>query len=98
MKLHDNSRFGRRFVVLASNANLLKSHRLIEDSGSLVGFSHLQKDLILRQIQQRFEQFPGDTQTPELRRYRQVQDLALALSQTAPDQKAGNHRSEERRV
>ena len=42
MKLHDNSRFGGGLVILLANVNLLKTHRLVEVAGGLIGLADFQ--------------------------------------------------------
>jgi hypothetical protein len=43
MKLHDNSRLGGGLIVFLPEANLLKSHRVIELQGNFVGGANLKK-------------------------------------------------------
>ena len=88
MKLHDNSRFEGVFVVPRAIANLLKSHRLIDVSGSVVGLPDLQEDCPGRLPQQACQQISPHTPTAKFRRHRQVQKLPLVFRHRAGNQEA----------
>ena len=92
MKLHDNSRFGRKVIVVLSSANFLKTQALIEVPGAMVRLSHFQKNTntwgCLKRFQQRLNEFTGGAAAAEGRTHRQVQEFAFIGRGLAGNNKA----------
>lgn len=86
MKLKNNTAFTWGLIILLPNANLLKSHRLIDVSSGPVGLPDLEKDRPGGLRQQCCQKVSPYALTAEFRRHRQVQKLPFVVRHLAANQ------------
>src|SRR5215472_606243 len=92
MKLHDNSRFGWRFVVTVPRCNCFKTNRFIELLGLSIRLPDLQKHGAMELFQGIAEQPPRQPAPPEFRGDGKVENFAL-LRRDEPDHQKPCNRS-----
>src|ERR1017187_7577402 len=90
MKLHDNSRFGGGLVVLRANVNLLKTHRLIEVAGGLVGLADFQVETGGGGAQEFLGGGSRETFPAEFGCHHQVEQFGFVGGHAARDQERGD--------
>src|SRR5437588_2405242 len=88
MKLHDNSVFLGRIIVLLTMTKRLKTERFVEISGGAIGFSHLQIHGSPESFANTVAQSAGDPLAAKIGRHSEAQNLALPLVQSAPQDKS----------
>src|SRR6516225_1632569 len=89
MKLHDNTRFRPRAVVLGTCDKLLKSQALVGLLRSFVRGSNLQENRAREIAQPPFDQGSGDTLASKLRGHSEVQDFGFARYECTRHNKPG---------
>src|ERR1039458_2127154 len=90
MKLHDNSRFGGGLVILRANVNLLKTHRLVEVAGGLIGLADFEVETVGGNAQEFLEEGPRETFPAEFGRPHQVEQLGFVGGDAARDEERGD--------
>src|ERR1035437_10170789 len=96
MKLHDNSRFGGRFVIFTPSANLLKSQGLVELSGYRIGLPNLQINSHLKVRNQGTDQIASHTSPAESGSHGEVEHLAFSFGNCTGNEESGDAALEDR--
>src|SRR5271157_1402057 len=90
MKLHDNSRFKGGLIVLRANVNLLKTHRLVEIAGGLIGLADFQVETGGGTGEESLEERSRDTFSAKFGRHHQIEQLGFIGGHAARDQESGD--------
>jgi hypothetical protein len=88
MKLKNNSAFRGGLIVLTTQGNLLKTHRLIEVSSRGIRLTHFEVYGLRSGRQNGMDEMPGDTAPAKLRSHRQIEDFVFTRDKCTGYQEA----------
>ena len=77
-------------VILRANVNLLKTHRLVEVAGGLIGLADFEVETVGGNAQEFLEEGPRETFPAEFGRHHQVEQLGFVWGHAACDQEPGD--------